>query len=83
MGGALSSSPPCSKKHLVAVLYFRGMKRGRERQLILQKLSELRKQESRSLSNSRVLFGDMQVAADTDCLSDLPFSCLSFFQSDD
>ncbi|XP_073339797.1 exocyst complex component 3-like protein 4 [Pagrus major] len=70
--------PDFSKKHLVAVLYFRGLLRGREHQLILQRLSELKKKLGDGGGDrSRVLFGDMQVTVNTDCLSNLPFSCLS------
>lgn len=69
--------PDFSKKHLVAVLYFRGLMRGREHQQILQKLSALKK-ELKSGDRNQVLFGDMQVMVNTDCFSNLPFSCLSF-----
>ncbi|XP_070698445.1 exocyst complex component 3-like protein 4 [Pempheris klunzingeri] len=75
--------PDFSKKHLVAVLYFRGVLRGREHQLILRRLAELkRKQGSADGHKSRVLFGDMQVTVNTDCLSNLPLSCLSFLLPD-
>ncbi|XP_041668894.1 exocyst complex component 3-like protein 4 isoform X2 [Cheilinus undulatus] len=71
--------PDFSKKHLVAVLYFRGMMRGREHQLILQRFSELKKKvDSPACNKDRVLFSDMQVTVNTDCLSNLPFSCLNF-----
>lgn len=73
----------CSKKHLVAVLYFRGLLRGREHQLILQRLTELKKKLGNAGGDkSRVLFGDMQVTVNTDCLSNLRFSCLSFLLPD-
>ncbi|XP_047467914.1 exocyst complex component 3-like protein 4 [Mugil cephalus] len=72
--------PDFSRKHLVAVLYFRGLTSGREHRLILQQLSALKK-EKESVSVDRVLFGDMQVNVNTDCLSNLPFSCLGFLQS--
>ncbi|XP_041810453.1 exocyst complex component 3-like protein 4 [Chelmon rostratus] len=75
--------PDFSKKHLVAVLYFRGLLRGREHQLILQRLTELKKKQGGGGGNkSQVLFGDMQVAVNTDCLSNLPFSCFSFLLPD-
>ncbi|XP_019133379.2 exocyst complex component 3-like protein 4 [Larimichthys crocea] len=71
--------PDFSKKHLVAVLNFRGLLRGREHQLILQKLTQLKKELGSAAGNkSQVLFGDMQVTVNTDCLSSLPFSCLNF-----
>ncbi|KAM6917573.1 exocyst complex component 3-like protein 4 isoform 1-T2 [Lycodopsis pacificus] len=76
--------PDFSRKHLVAVLYFRGLLRGREHQLILQRHTELRKKlgGGGGGDRSRVLFGDMQVTVNTDCLSNLPFSCLSFLLPD-
>ncbi|XP_034715017.1 exocyst complex component 3-like protein 4 [Etheostoma cragini] len=71
--------PDFSRKHLVAVLYFRGLVRGREHQLILQRLTELKnKLGSVGVDKSRVLFGDMQVTVNTDCFSNMPFSCLNF-----
>ncbi|XP_071368457.1 exocyst complex component 3-like protein 4 [Centroberyx affinis] len=77
--------PDISKKHLSAVLYFRGLVRGRERQLILQRLAEMKRNlgAGRVQRDDRVLFGDMQVTVNTDCLSDLPFSCLTLFLPDD
>ncbi|XP_070776536.1 exocyst complex component 3-like protein 4 [Enoplosus armatus] len=75
--------PDFSKKHLVAVLYFRGLLRGSEHQLILQRLAELKKKLGNTDGDrSRVLFGDMQVAVNTDCLSNLSFSCFSFLLPD-
>ncbi|XP_034531588.1 exocyst complex component 3-like protein 4 [Notolabrus celidotus] len=75
--------PDFSKKHLVAVLYFRGLVRGREHQLILQKLSELKKKRGNAVCDrSQVLFSDMQVPVHTDCLSNLLFSCFSFLLPD-
>ncbi|KAA8589314.1 hypothetical protein FQN60_012679 [Etheostoma spectabile] len=76
-------SLPTSRKHLVAVLYFRGLLRGREHQLILQRLTELKnKLGSVGVDKNRVLFGDMQVTVNTDCFSNLPFSCLNFLRPD-
>lgn len=73
----------CSRKHLVAVLNFRGRLRGRERHMILQQLAELKKTVgSGSGSQQRVLFSSMEVTANTDCLSRLPFSCLGFLLPD-
>lgn len=72
---------PCSRKHLVALLYFRGLQRGREHQLILQRLALLKKETGVADGDrSHVLFGDMQVATNTDCLSSLPSSCLSLLR---
>ncbi|CAJ1074580.1 exocyst complex component 3-like protein 4 isoform X1 [Xyrichtys novacula] len=71
--------PDFSKKHLVAVLYFRGLTRGREYQLILRRLSELKKKQGNDVCDrNHVLFSGMQVAVNTDCFSNLPFSCLNF-----
>ncbi|XP_045919063.1 exocyst complex component 3-like protein 4 isoform X2 [Micropterus dolomieu] len=71
--------PDFSKKHLEAILYFRGLRSGREHQLILQRLTELKKKLGGNAGDkSRVLFGDMQVTVNTDCLSNLAFSCFSF-----
>ncbi|XP_023268712.1 exocyst complex component 3-like protein 4 [Seriola lalandi dorsalis] len=69
--------PDFSKSHLVAVLNFRGLVRGREYQLILQRFTELKKKLSGGSGGdrSRVFFGDMQVTINTNCLSNLPFSC--------
>ncbi|XP_012731431.2 exocyst complex component 3-like protein 4 isoform X1 [Fundulus heteroclitus] len=73
--------PDFSRKHLVAVLYFRGLKKGREYNLILQKLTTLKKEvDSSSINRSQVLFGDMQVTANTDCLPSLPLVCVNFLQ---
>ncbi|XP_029901166.1 exocyst complex component 3-like protein 4 [Myripristis murdjan] len=74
--------PDISKKHLGAVLYFRGLLRGRERQLILQRLTQLKRELGTRADQSRALFGNMEVAVNTDCLADLPFSCLSFLRPD-
>ncbi|XP_060918524.1 exocyst complex component 3-like protein 4 [Labrus mixtus] len=74
--------PDFSKKHLVAVLYFRGLIRGREHQLILQRFSQLKKSCSNSCDKSRLLFSDMEFTVNTDCFSNLPFSCLSVFLPD-
>ncbi|XP_062253608.1 exocyst complex component 3-like protein 4 [Platichthys flesus] len=70
--------PDFSRKHLVAVLNFRGLMRGREHQLILQRFTELKKKlGNASGDKTEVLFGDMQVTVNTDCLSNLPFFCFS------
>uniref|UniRef100_A0A3B5ASF8 Exocyst complex component 3-like 4 n=1 Tax=Stegastes partitus TaxID=144197 RepID=A0A3B5ASF8_9TELE len=58
---------PDIRKHLVAVLYFRGLLRGREHQRILQRLAALKKELNVDSSDkSRLLFGDMQVTVNTD-----------------
>ncbi|XP_013877590.1 exocyst complex component 3-like protein 4 [Austrofundulus limnaeus] len=73
--------PDFSRKHLVALLYFRGLQRGHEHQVILQRLAVLKKETGVADGNrSHVLFGDMQVTTNTDCLSSLPSSCLSLLR---
>ncbi|XP_034418715.1 exocyst complex component 3-like protein 4 isoform X2 [Cyclopterus lumpus] len=67
---------PDFRKHLVAVLSFRGLLRGRERQLILQSHAQLKKKVGVASDLSRVLFADMPVTVNTDFLSNLPSSCL-------
>ncbi|KAF3845375.1 hypothetical protein F7725_008538 [Dissostichus mawsoni] len=62
------------KKHLVAVLYFRGLIRGREHQLILQKFTELKKHKAEQTKTRAEFYF---IPANTDCFSHLPFSCLS------
>ncbi|KAG7466291.1 hypothetical protein MATL_G00163250 [Megalops atlanticus] len=74
--------PDFSKKHLSAVLSFRGMVRGRERQLILRRLGELKQSAGGSGDMSRALFSDMQVTINTDCLARVPLFCLPPFLSD-
>uniref|UniRef100_A0A8C6SL30 Exocyst complex component 3-like 4 n=1 Tax=Neogobius melanostomus TaxID=47308 RepID=A0A8C6SL30_9GOBI len=69
--------PDFSRKHLVAVLWFRGLVRGREHRQILQNLSALKK-DIPIPDKKRVLFSEMQVTVNTDCFTNLPFSCLSF-----
>ncbi|XP_015233945.1 PREDICTED: exocyst complex component 3-like protein 4 [Cyprinodon variegatus] len=79
----LEHYPDFSRKHLVAVLSFRGLNKGREYHLILQKLTALKKEAgSTSTDRSQVLFEDIQVTANTDCFSNLPSFCVSFLQSD-
>ena len=57
--------------------------RGREHQLILQRFTELKKKlGNASGDKTQVLFGDMQVSVNTDCLSNLLYSCLSFLLPD-
>lgn len=72
-----SSSSTRSKKHLVAVLHFRGVQRGREFQLILRRLAEVKKTLGSGGDQSRLLFTDMPVTVNTSCLASLPVPCLS------
>ncbi|XP_056283283.1 exocyst complex component 3-like protein 4 isoform X2 [Pseudoliparis swirei] len=68
--------PDFSRKHLQAVLAFRGPLGVRERQLILQRYEELKEKVGMAGDLSRVLFADMPVTVTTGCLSSLPASCL-------
>ncbi|XP_062852199.1 exocyst complex component 3-like protein 4 [Trichomycterus rosablanca] len=74
--------PDFSKRHLSSLLYFCGVTRGRVRQGLLQKLSELSRHTKNAGSTKQVLFSDIQTAANTDCLANMPFSCLSILTDD-
>ncbi|XP_029972565.1 exocyst complex component 3-like protein 4 [Salarias fasciatus] len=79
--------PDFSRKHLVAIMDFRGLLRGREHQLIVQRLAALKKDAAGaaagdSSAESRVLFGDMHVTVNSDCLSSLPLVCLAVLRPD-
>ncbi|XP_058242106.1 exocyst complex component 3-like isoform X2 [Hemibagrus wyckioides] len=65
--------PDFSQKHLSAVLYFRGIKWGRQRQVILQKFSDLQKHARNAGSTNHALFNNMEVAASQHCLVNMPF----------
>ncbi|KAL2099358.1 hypothetical protein ACEWY4_005838 [Coilia grayii] len=85
--------PDISKRHVSAVLLFRGMARGRERQRILQRLSELKREfhaagndEAPELKRevcggndeaSERRFFSSIEAASTACLTHTPFSCFT------
>ncbi|KAK7903856.1 hypothetical protein WMY93_016463 [Mugilogobius chulae] len=69
--------PDFGRKHMVAVLWFRGPIRGREHRQILQKLTEL-KRNAPAPDKKQVLFSEMQVTVNQDCFSNLPYSCFSF-----
>lgn len=69
--------PDFGKKHLVGVLWFRGLVRGQEHQLILQRLSKLQ-ETAPTVNKSRALFSDLHVTVNTDCFSNLPVFCFSF-----
>ncbi|KAM9354473.1 exocyst complex component 3-like protein 4 isoform 1-T3 [Pholidichthys leucotaenia] len=72
--------PDFRRKHLVAVLHFRGLMRGREHRQILQQLKQLLKETGPDIDKRKVLFTDMEVKVNTACLPNLPFSCLNFCQ---
>ncbi|CAN9502649.1 unnamed protein product [Ophioblennius macclurei] len=75
--------PDFSRKHLVAILDFRGLPRGHEHQLILQRLAALKKDASAAAGTERrILFGDMPVTVNSDCLSSLPLFCLNVLRPD-
>ncbi|KAG9336588.1 hypothetical protein JZ751_002935 [Albula glossodonta] len=82
LAGLVKDYPDISKKHLSAVLYFRGMVRGRERQLILRRLTELKRSVGDSGDKSQALFSDIQVTINTDCLANVPLLCLPLFSAD-
>ncbi|KAL0969010.1 hypothetical protein UPYG_G00221530 [Umbra pygmaea] len=77
--------PDISKKHLLAVLYFRGL-RGREKRTIVRYFTELKKKLEIKGSTGeirRALFSEIQVTnTNTNCLTDMPFSCFSFLSPD-
>ncbi|XP_035761766.1 exocyst complex component 3-like [Neolamprologus brichardi] len=79
----IENYPDFSKKHLVAVLYFRGLIRGHEHQLILRRLTALKRDVNIGSSDrNQVLFSNMQVTVNTNCLSNFPYSCFSFLMPD-
>ncbi|XP_030213309.1 exocyst complex component 3-like protein 4 [Gadus morhua] len=68
--------PDIREKHLAAVLYFRGLIRGRERQAVLRRFSELQKEAGPRAAggSSRSLFRDIQPAGNPGWT--LPLGCL-------
>ncbi|XP_043085425.1 exocyst complex component 3-like protein 4 isoform X3 [Puntigrus tetrazona] len=70
--------PDIRKAHLSAVLYFRGIIRGREKHIILQRLVELKQKTGSAGNREQALFSEIQAAVNTDCLAGTPFSCMSF-----
>ncbi|CAL8298738.1 unnamed protein product [Arctogadus glacialis] len=68
--------PDMREKHLAAVLYFRGLIRGRERQAVLRRFSELQKEAGPRAAgaSSRSLFRDIQPAGNPGWT--LPSGCL-------
>lgn len=74
--------PDIRRSHLSSVLYFRGIIRGREKHVILQRLAELKQSLGSSGNKEQALFSEIQASANTDCLAGTPFSCLSFIMPD-
>ncbi|ROK15755.1 Exocyst complex component 3-like protein 4 [Anabarilius grahami] len=74
--------PDIRKSHLSAVLYFRGIIRGREKHIILQRLAELKESIGNAGSKEHALFNEIQAAVNTECLPGTTFSCLSFIIPD-
>ncbi|XP_059422661.1 exocyst complex component 3-like protein 4 [Carassius carassius] len=72
--------PDIGKGHLSAVLYFRGIIRGREKHAILQRLAELKQRTGNTGNREQALFSEIQATVNTDCLAGTPFSCLSIVQ---
>ncbi|CAL8303603.1 unnamed protein product [Boreogadus saida] len=68
--------PDMREKHLAAVLYFRGLIRGRERQAVLRRFSELQKEAGPRAggASGRSLFRDIQPAGNPGWT--LPLGCL-------
>lgn len=73
----IDSFPYSRKSHLSAVLFFRGLIRGRERHVILQRLMELKQNIRTEGNEEQILFTDIQAALNTDCFAGTPFTCLS------
>ncbi|TRY68153.1 hypothetical protein DNTS_030032 [Danionella cerebrum] len=69
--------PDFKKCHLAAVLYFRGIVRGREKHLILERLARLTQTLGDSGNKEQALFSQIQAAINTECLPWNPFSCLA------
>ncbi|KTF93849.1 hypothetical protein cypCar_00032092 [Cyprinus carpio] len=78
----VNNYPDIRKGHLSAVLYFRGIIRGREKHIILQRLAELKQRTENTGNREQALFSEIQAAVNTDCLTGTPFSCLSFIVPD-
>uniref|UniRef100_A0A671TDM4 Exocyst complex component 3-like protein 4 n=1 Tax=Sinocyclocheilus anshuiensis TaxID=1608454 RepID=A0A671TDM4_9TELE len=74
----VNNYPDIRKSHLSAVLYFRGIIRGREKHTILQRLAELKQSSGNTRNKEQALFSEIQAAVNTDCMAGTPFSCLSF-----
>ncbi|XP_067278602.1 exocyst complex component 3-like protein 4 [Pseudorasbora parva] len=74
--------PDIRKSHLSAVLYFRGITRGRERHIILQKLAEVKARIGNAGNKEHALFNEIQAADNTGCLPSTAFSCMSFIMPD-
>ncbi|XP_016368056.1 exocyst complex component 3-like protein 4 [Sinocyclocheilus rhinocerous] len=78
----VNNYPDIRKSHLSAVLYFRGIIRGREKHTILQRLAELKQSSGNTGNKEQALFSEIQAAVNTDCMAGTPFSCLSFIVPD-
>ncbi|XP_049595936.1 exocyst complex component 3-like protein 4 isoform X2 [Syngnathus scovelli] len=83
----LNQYPDFSSRHLMAVLAFRGVLRGREHQRIMCRFNQLRKnaiamttgdQAHNPNDRSCSLFGNMEAAVRADCLSDVSVFCFTF-----
>ncbi|XP_048830489.1 exocyst complex component 3-like protein 4 [Brienomyrus brachyistius] len=71
--------PDISQQHLSAVLYFRGVTRGRERKLILRKLVELKKTMGDGGFKDQALFSDIHTGGNipVGCRDSLALLCKS------
>ncbi|KAK6478956.1 exocyst complex component 3-like protein 4 isoform X1 [Huso huso] len=63
-----SDFPDISKEHVSAVLYFRGITKGPEKQAILRLLQELKHSPDTNVNRSRLLFGAIVVPKTNACL---------------
>ncbi|XP_041121803.1 exocyst complex component 3-like protein 4 isoform X2 [Polyodon spathula] len=64
----VSDFPDISKEHVSAILYFRGITKGPEKQAILQRLQELKSSPKAIVNRSRLLFGAIVVPKANACL---------------
>ncbi|XP_056616708.1 exocyst complex component 3-like protein 4 [Triplophysa dalaica] len=74
--------PDIRKSHMSAVLYFRGVIRGRDKHIVLERLMELKSSITNKRTEEQVLFTEIQAAVNTDCFAGSPFTCLSFMVPD-
>ncbi|XP_077477097.1 exocyst complex component 3-like protein 4 isoform X2 [Stigmatopora argus] len=74
----LQQYPDFSSRHLVSVLAFRGIMRGRGHQRILLKLHQLKRTMPAGDPDERSLFHDMEATVRTNFLSNLSFFCFTF-----
>ncbi|KAI7806031.1 exocyst complex component 3-like protein 4 [Triplophysa rosa] len=74
--------PDIRKSHMSAVLYFRGVIRGRGKHIVLERLMELKRSITNEGNKEQFLFSEIQAAVNTDCFAGSPFTCLPFMVPD-